>query len=189
MSRLSFNLLILVAVSVTAVFVDTRAARSQEAFVADARLPIAKHEVRPSTVKILDGREATPEILPSVLFPVDTANRPVGAGTYDVLPNCTESSVDREPLAEKSEGIENMDVLYFSPDDSAQVKRAATYPGLALPFIETAVVNPYYGGYNRLQCFARTVRLRCLPARFRYVTIEGQRVAEYRRGDRAWDNQ
>lgn len=160
---------------------------AEELLFSDSPVPIAKHEVRPTQVRIYQSQDSDVPMVTATQFGVDVSNRPTGAGSYDVLPLCTESAVHRAPLGESTPGSERVDVLYFSPDEPEQVKLAGKYPGLAVPFVDSAMVNPYYGGYNRLQCFARTIHITCLPTRFRYATIDGSYVSEYRTGARAWD--
>lgn len=151
----------------------------------DNKVPIAEHLKRNSNVKLVPPTGAESVVPDTVLLP-DVDSQPAGIGTYDVVPRCDQSRIRREPLMEYTDGSEAIDILYYDHDDAAQVKRAETWPGLAVPFLNSAAFNPF-AEQDRLQCFARVLTLHCLPTRFRFTEFQGKRVSEFREGMNAWD--
>ena len=160
-------------------------AHAQSFELLDKKIPIAEHVKRNSSVKLIPPTGAEALIPNTVLLP-DIDSQPNGVGTYDVVPRCEQSKIRREPLLEYSDGSDAIDIVYFDPSDAEQVKRAETWPGLVMPFLDSAFYNPY-AGPDRLQCFARVLALRCLPTRFRFTEFEGKRISEFREGSIAWD--
>lgn len=177
MRRASLILLVLVFRAVPAY--------AQSFDLLDKRVPIAEHVKRNSNVKLTLSTGAEAEIPDTILLP-EVGSQPNGVGTFDVVPRCERSQVRREPLLEYSEGSEAIDLVYFDHSDPDQVKRAETWPGVVVPYLDSAVYNPY-AEQDRLQCFARVLTLRCLPTRFRFTEFEGRRVSEFREGSSAWD--
>ena len=166
-------------------FAQAAAAESQVFDLLDKRIPIAEHIKRHSPVKF-GPVNAQDSARPGVsLFP-NPEGQPPGVGTYDVLRRCELANIRRESLSEYTSGADAIDIVYYDHSDPAQVKRAETWPGLAVPYLESAAHNPF-AEKDRIQCFARVLSLQCLPTRFRYTDFQGRRVSEFREGSAAWE--
>ncbi len=148
---------------------------------ADPGVPIGGHVTRPG-VRLLPP---TGGAAPALVFRRDPADMPPGTGTYDFLPRCDRPEVRREPVSDAG-APPPFDVLFYAPDDPDQVRRKDSYPGQVAPYLDTAAVNPF-APPSVVQSFARMVRVRCLPTRFRLVPDGRGTAAEYREGIRAWD--
>ena len=158
-------------------------AEAQSFELLDKSVPIAGHVKRNSPIKF--PPPSTIAVVPDTMLVPEVESQPTGVGTYDVLPRCERSEIRRERVLEYSDGSEAIDILYFDPSDQDQLKSVETWPGLAVPFLDSASVNPF-AEKDRLQCFARVLAMRCLPTRFRFTEFEGRRVSEFREGAAAW---
>ncbi len=116
---------------------------------------------------------------------VDDAALPPGAGTYDVLEPCQQSKVVRDRVYHHTMGSNAIDITYYDSEDKIQRERADRWPGVAVPYIPTAFINPFYV-YDRIQSFARTLKIRCTPTRFRFVNVGRDRFMETKEGPAAW---
>lgn len=144
--------------------------------------PLGNHVVRSSRVPLVAGKTGKAVAL--------SFRRPggsiIGHGMTDALPLCAKDDIRREEIYGAGPSSAFLDILFYSPDDPAQLRQRQSYHGAKAPYVESALTNPY-AEPSIIQHFARSIALRCLPTRFHVVFATGRAYAEYREGARAWD--
>lgn len=106
--------------------------------------------------------------------------------SYHELPDCRAETTQLVPVFQSTPGTDEFDVVYFNSKEAAELDQARRYRGRALPYLPALVRDPETGSPEHWQVFARFVQIRCLPTRFRFVTIGASRYIEYRMGKSAW---
>lgn len=151
---------------------------AEEFKLLDPKVRIASHQTRPSRTTLGTGFIEVLRTEPSSF--------PAGAGTYDILPECTARTVSRDEVYSNTYGTDLLDIVYYDGQENDQSAKAERWPGVAVPFLQGAAANPYVST-DRIQWFARIIGLRCLPTRFHFVNVESKRYIELREGDAAWE--
>lgn len=169
----------------------------------DSSIPIASHLRKGGNIKFKKefnakefysrvlpnvSPENIPEKIPAMSFAYKNFSNqlPAGAGTYDVKPDCTESSTRRIPVVYDSEELKLFDIIYYNYKDKSQTANARAWNLPTAPFLEGDLYNPHRT-YNLQQDLGRFFDIRCLPTRVHFPIIDGQRYEEYREGSSAWD--
>ncbi len=141
---------------------------------------VAVHKTRAAGNSFGDGSAST------FAFHLSFGKLPLGVGKYDAKPNCTASAVRHAPVVYDSSELAWFDMVVYSYEDNRQVARAEAWELPTAPYLEGDLYNPYRSR-DLQQSFLRVFDIRCLPTRFHYITLNGERVLEYREGERAWD--
>lgn len=168
-------------------FIQPVAAEESEA---QDRSHIARHEKRKSAVVFGSRTNDLPRN--AVLFYMKKTEaekfREEHFISFDDLPRCSESKIILDEVFEHTEYSEKLDILYYDPDDSEQVKQARSYAGNLVPFTRFLYLNPETQSTDFFQSFARMINISCLPTRFRFTYVGNKRYAEFRLGAKAWES-
>ena len=106
---------------------------------------------------------------------------------YEKLPQCEKAEVRLIDVFNNTPGTDSTDVLYYDPDDPAQLKQALSYGQFKVPYKAALTPESNSGHPEYWQSFARFIQLECLPTRFRFSYVGSQRYIEYRLGASAWE--
>lgn len=188
----------------TALCVYGQPLQAQSLRLDDTTVPVVHRASRPSGAKFGSGQagkemmainaqgiQAPESILQALRFHGVTYDRfalqlPPGAGTYDVLPACSADRVRKSEVLADSEDLQWFDLLFYNYREGKQSARAEAWELPAAPYLEGDLYNPHRIR-DMQQELGRLFQVQCLPTRFHFVTLNGQRYLEYREGERAWD--
>lgn len=160
-----------------------------DTYLSDPNVKVARHDRRTS-VHRFNSNPNEPLSYWGTLFQKGIWEKPSAEEKrllhYEELPKCSSSEVKLDKVYSHTAGTEGTDVLYYAPDDPAQVAKAKGYQGFKVPYNPALLADPKTNLPNSWQAFARFIQVDCLPQRFRFTYIGNERYMEFRLGDKAW---
>lgn len=121
----------------------------------------------------------------TIVLRANTDLLPQGFNTFDYLPRCKESQVKTEVLS-SSLGFE-VDMTLLDPDMKSDVERSFSTGSLPVPYVSTALFNPYAIRGPVFQELGRMWNVACLPSRLRIKDGARGSIVELREGGKAFD--
>ena len=142
---------------------------------------VARHDKRNTSVKFVTKQDGINDA--GLLYQKDIFE-PMGYDDanlmhYEVLPQCEKAQHRLVQIPFNTSGSDKFDVLYYSPGTNA-AKKAKNYKSRKVAYDPALLKDPLTGHIDYWQQFARFIRVKCLPTRYRFVTIDGKRYRELR---------
>ncbi len=128
--------------------------------------------------RILTLFEPKPVEKPATVEPAVAVTRPIK--------DCTRSRVRKLLAGPATFGVLGaLDVVLYSAIEPGQIAAAERYSGVALPYKANQKLEEAESAEPILP-FLRSLPIRCLPTRVRYINEGAKQYAEYRQGEAAW---
>ena len=107
---------------------------------------------------------------------------------YKKLPNCTENKHVRIPVNGNSLESRKFDFILYAPEEAYQAEKASSWKEKAVPYIAGSSFGLRKPAPDPRPLWGLMVGVPCLPTRIHFITTkDGRRFAEYRIGEKAWE--